>query len=121
MGLVRSGKAIGFVSTYKILSLLTYSRPIFLLSTSLTRHCYVNVIPIVQKQIVIDKEEIFQEAAIQNIPSFSEFLRVAAITSGELLNYANVAGETGLNAKVARQYFQILEDTLLGFRLQPQI
>lgn len=65
------------------------------------------------------KEEIAAEAVVQNIPAFSEFLRVAAITSGELLNYANVARETGVNAKIVRQYFQILEDTLLGFRLPP--
>ena len=65
------------------------------------------------------REEIVSEAATQNIPAFSEFLRVAAITSGELLNYTNVARETGVSAKVVRSYFQILEDTLLGFRLQP--
>lgn len=65
------------------------------------------------------KEEIAAEAVVQNIPAFAEFLRIAAITSGELLNYANVASETGVSAKVVRSYFQILEDTLLGFRLQP--
>lgn len=65
------------------------------------------------------KEEIISEAAVQNIPAFSEFLRIAAITSSELLNYANIARETGVHAKVIRQYFQILEDTLLGYRLSP--
>jgi predicted AAA+ superfamily ATPase len=65
------------------------------------------------------KEEIIAEAVVQNIPAFSEFLRIAAITSGELLNYTNVAREAGVSAKVVRNYFQILEDTLLGFRLQP--
>ncbi len=65
------------------------------------------------------KEEIVAEAAVQNIPAFAEFLKVAAITSGELLNYTNVARETGVSAKVVRSYFQILEDTLLGFRLPP--
>jgi predicted AAA+ superfamily ATPase len=65
------------------------------------------------------KEEISNEARIQNIPSFSEFLRVSAVTSGELLNYTNVAREAGISAKTVRGYFQILEDTLLGFRLQP--
>jgi len=65
------------------------------------------------------KEEIVAEAVIQNIPAFAEFLRVAALTSGELLNYANVGRETGVSAKVVRNYFQILEDTLLGFRIQP--
>lgn len=65
------------------------------------------------------KEEIATWGVTHNIPAFSEFLRVAAITNGELLNYTNVARETGVSAKIVRQYFQILEDTLLGFRLQP--
>ncbi len=65
------------------------------------------------------KEEIAAEAVVQNIPAFSEFLRVASVTSGEILNYTNVARESGVSAKVVRNYFQILEDTLLGYRLQP--
>lgn len=65
------------------------------------------------------KEEIAAEAVVQNIPAFAEFLRIAAITNGELLNYTNVARETGVNSRIIRSYFQILEDTLLGFRLQP--
>ena len=63
------------------------------------------------------KEEIVAEANLQNIPSFAEFLRVAAISSGELMNYTNIGRETGVSAKVVRAYFQILEDTLLGFRV----
>jgi len=65
------------------------------------------------------KEEIAAEAVVQNIPAFAEFLRIAALTCGELLNYTNIASETGVSAKVVRGYFQILEDTMLGFRLQP--
>ena len=65
------------------------------------------------------KEEIAAEALTQNIPSFSEFLRVAAITSSELLNYTNVARECGVSAKIVRSYFSILEDTYLAFRLPP--
>ncbi len=65
------------------------------------------------------KEEIAAEAVVQSMPTFSEFLRVASLTSGELLNYTNVGRETGVSAKVVRNYFQILEDTLLGFRISP--
>ncbi len=65
------------------------------------------------------KEEIAAEALVQNLPAFSEFLRVSALTNSELLNYANVARECGVSAKVVRSYFQILEDTLLGFRVPP--
>lgn len=50
---------------------------------------------------------------------YFQFLHVAALTSGELLNYTNIGRETGVSAKVVRNYFQILEDTLLGFRVQP--
>jgi predicted AAA+ superfamily ATPase len=65
------------------------------------------------------KEEIAAQALTQNIPAFAEFLRVAALTSSELLNYTNVARETGVSAKIVRSYFDILEDTYLGFRLRP--
>ncbi|MFY9340860.1 MAG: AAA family ATPase [Planctomycetota bacterium] len=65
------------------------------------------------------REEIAAEAAVQNMPAFTDFLRVAALTSSELLNYENVARECGVSAKVVRGYFQILEDTLLGWRLPP--
>lgn len=65
------------------------------------------------------KHEIAAEAVVQNIPAFSEFLRVAALSAGELMNYTNIARETGVSAKIVRSYFQILEDTLLGHRLQP--
>lgn len=65
------------------------------------------------------KEEVAAEALAQNIPAFAEFLRVAAITSSELLNYTNVARETGVSTKVVRGYFDILEDTHIGFRVHP--
>jgi uncharacterized protein len=63
------------------------------------------------------KEEIAAEAAVQNLPAFAEFLRVAALSSGELLNFENVAREVGVSAKVVRAYFTILDDTLLALRL----
>jgi len=65
------------------------------------------------------KEEIAAEALTQNIPAFNEFLRIAAITSSELINYTNIARETGISQRIVRTYFNILEDTYLGFRIQP--
>ena len=64
-------------------------------------------------------EEIAAEALTRDIPAFAEFLRVAALTSSELLNYANVAREAGISSKVVRTYFEILEDTMLGLRVPP--
>lgn len=65
------------------------------------------------------KEEIVAESEIRDLPSFSDFLRIAAISSAELINYANIGRESGVAARTVRDYFQILEDTLLGFRLAP--
>lgn len=65
------------------------------------------------------KEEVAAEGLTRNIPAFSEFLRVAALTSSELINYTNVGRESGVSPKVVRTYFDILEDTHLGFRIAP--
>lgn len=63
------------------------------------------------------KEEIAAEADVRDLPAFAEFLRVAALTSSELLNYANIAREAGVSQKAVREYFEILEDTYLAQRL----
>lgn len=65
------------------------------------------------------KDEIAAEALTQNIPAFITFLRVAAMSSSELINYTNIARETGVSHKVVRTYFDILEDTYLCVRLSP--
>lgn len=65
------------------------------------------------------KEEIAAEAAARQIPAFAEFLRVAALSSSELIQYTNLARETGVSQRTVRSYFDILEDTFLGFRVAP--
>ena len=65
------------------------------------------------------KEEIQSEALTRNLPAFSLFLKSAALTNGMLLNYSNAAREAGVSAKTIREYYQILEDTLIGRRLPP--
>ena len=65
------------------------------------------------------KEEIQAEALTRNLPAFSRFLKSAAITNGMLLNYSNAARESGVSVKTIREYYQILEDTLVGRLLTP--
>ncbi|MBI4371530.1 MAG: ATP-binding protein [Elusimicrobia bacterium] len=60
------------------------------------------------------KEEIAAEALTRNIPAFSRFLEAAAFSNGETVSYTNIASECGVSLPTARQYFEILEDTLLG-------
>ena len=63
------------------------------------------------------KEEIVAEALTRNIPAFSRFLEVAALSNGEILNYTNIARECGVTSPTVKEYFQILEDTLIGLQL----
>lgn len=65
------------------------------------------------------KEEIQAEALTRNLPAFSRFLQSAALTSGMLLNYSNAARDSGVSVKTIREYYQILEDTLIGRLLEP--
>lgn len=65
------------------------------------------------------KEEIQAEALTRNLPAFSRFLKSAALTNGMLLNYSNAARESGVSVKTIREYYQILDDTLIGRQLPP--
>ncbi len=65
------------------------------------------------------EEEIRAEALTRNIPAFAQFLEAASLTHGQLLNYTNVARDCGVSAKTVREYYHILEDTLLGHTLEP--
>lgn len=60
------------------------------------------------------KEEIFAEGLTRNLPVFSRFLEVAAIGDSEILNFSNVARESGVSVKTAQSHFEILVDTLTG-------
>lgn len=60
------------------------------------------------------RDEIMAEARIRNIASFSRFLEMAAFSNGEIVNYSNIAADCGVSAPTVREYFHILEDTLIG-------
>lgn len=63
------------------------------------------------------KEEIVAEALTRNIPAFTRFLEVAALSNGEIVNHTNIARECGVSSPTVKEYFQILEDTLIGRHL----
>ncbi len=60
------------------------------------------------------RDEIIAEAKIRNINAFTKFLDAAAFSNGEMVNYTNVASDCGVSATTVKEYFQILEDTLIG-------
>ncbi|MFA5975524.1 MAG: AAA family ATPase [Elusimicrobiota bacterium] len=63
------------------------------------------------------KEEVMAEALTRNLPAFSRFLDAAAFSCGEALQYSNVARDCGVSAPTVRSYFDILNDTLIGWEL----
>ena len=65
------------------------------------------------------EQEIHSEALTRNVPAFARFLEAVAATHGRLINYSNIARDCGVASKTVREYFRILEDTLLGHTLEP--
>ena len=65
------------------------------------------------------KEEIQQEALVRNLGGFSRFLEIAAAQFGELVNFSAVGRDCHLLTPTVQSYYEILEDTLIGFKLQP--
>ncbi len=60
------------------------------------------------------KDEIAAEAKIRNIQNFSRFLEAAAFSNGEMVNFSNIASDCGVSSPTIKEYFQILDDTLIG-------
>jgi len=60
------------------------------------------------------KEEIAAEGLVRNLPVFSAFLNVAALSDAELVNFSTIARDCGVSSHTVQSHFQILEDTLLG-------
>lgn len=65
------------------------------------------------------REEIQSEGIVRNLGGFSRFLDIAASQFGELVSFTNIARECHLPTKTVQSYYEILEDTLIGIRLDP--
>ena len=63
------------------------------------------------------QEEVRAEALTRNLSTFARFLEVAALSSGEMMNYNNIAAECGVSAPTIKEYFSILEDTMIGYMI----
>lgn len=63
------------------------------------------------------REEIMQEALVRRVDAFARFLDLAGQFHGEPTDASALAKSAGVSSNTIAEYFQILEDTLLGFRL----
>ncbi len=63
------------------------------------------------------KHEIQAEQWVRNLEPFRRFLGIAAQMNGKVLNYSAIARDVGVESNTVQSYFEILEDTLVAFRL----
>ena len=63
------------------------------------------------------QEEIQQEGLTRNLSRFSRFLEAASFSQGSVLNISEVSRECAIERKVVENYFTILEDLLLAYKV----
>lgn len=63
------------------------------------------------------QEEVIAEQIVRNLPPFRRFLQAAAQMNTKVINAASIAADISTDPSNVRNYFEIIEDTLLGFKL----
>lgn len=63
------------------------------------------------------EQEMRREALVKDWAAFVRFLRLAALESGQVLNYAAISNETGISQPTVKGYYQLLEDMFIGVRV----
>ena len=67
------------------------------------------------------REEIKAEALVRNLQGFQNFLDIAVAQYGEQINFSSVSRDCQVALSTVREYYSILEDTLIGFFLYPYL
>lgn len=65
------------------------------------------------------EEEVRAEALVRDIGAFENFLRLAAIESGNIVNFDKISQDIGVARTTISTYYQILEDCLIVERIEP--
>ncbi len=63
------------------------------------------------------REEVQAEALVRDLASYARLLDLIAASSGRILNLLALARDVGIRQETARRYVQVLEDTLVLFRI----
>jgi predicted AAA+ superfamily ATPase len=63
------------------------------------------------------EEEIRREALVRNVGAFQQFLELAALESGRTVHLTNLSKESGVPAATLNGFYQVLEDTFVGYRI----
>ena len=67
------------------------------------------------------QEEIREEALTRNLGQFTRFLELSANESNNILNFSNISQDTHIPASTVKNYFYMLEDTLITHTIPPFI
>ncbi len=62
-------------------------------------------------------EEIQASSFARKIENYSRFLEFAAKSSGQILNFESLANDSFIPARTIKDYYQLLEETLIGYNL----
>lgn len=63
------------------------------------------------------REEVQAEALVRDVGGYARLLDLVAASSGRILNLSALSRETGVRYETARRYLEVLEDTLVAFRV----
>nr|WP_148234173.1 DUF4143 domain-containing protein [Candidatus Midichloria mitochondrii] len=63
--------------------------------------------------------EIQAEGLVRSLPGFARFSDIMSFSNGEMINFTNISREVAIDAKIVKEYFHTLEDTLLGYFIYP--
>lgn len=63
------------------------------------------------------ENEVRQESLVRDMGAFNRFLEIAALESGRWVNFTKMSSAVGVSVNTMRSFYQILEDTFLGFRV----
>jgi predicted AAA+ superfamily ATPase len=64
------------------------------------------------------KEEIQASAFARKIENYARFLEFSAHSSGQILNYQSLASDSFIPARTIKDYYQLLEETMIGYNLK---
>ncbi|MSU74952.1 MAG: ATP-binding protein [Candidatus Magasanikbacteria bacterium] len=67
------------------------------------------------------EEEIRAEALSRNLGAFARFLELAGAESGTAPNLSKLSQETGVSQPAIKEFYRVLEDTLIAIRVDPYI
>lgn len=65
------------------------------------------------------EDEVRAEALVRDIGAFENFLQLAAIESGNIVNFDKISQDVGVARTTIAAYYQILEDCLIAERIEP--